>query len=65
MGIAAWGKDMIMDKGEREAFLDGMQEQVNQSGTANFVGEQAGVILGSLLVELEFKLEVLKKGILK
>lgn len=50
VGIAAWGKDMIMDEGEREAFLDGMQEQVNQSGTANFVGEQAGVMLGSLLV---------------
>lgn len=50
VGIAAWGKEMIMDQEEREAFLDGMQEQVNQSGTANFAGEQAGVMLGSLLV---------------
>ncbi|MCM3128054.1 hypothetical protein ACFQ3J_15600 [Paenibacillus provencensis] len=50
-----------MDKGEREAFLDGMQEQVNQSGTANFVGEQAGVMLGSILVELELNWKCSKR----
>ncbi|MFD2698987.1 WXG100 family type VII secretion target [Paenibacillus shunpengii] len=50
IGFAAWGKNMVMDEGEREAFLEGIQEEVNASGKANFVGEQAGVMLGSILV---------------
>lgn len=47
---AAWGKDMVIDEAKREAFLEGIQEEANASGKANFVGEQAGVMLSSFLV---------------
>ncbi|MEK5061877.1 hypothetical protein BK126_09885 [Paenibacillus sp. FSL H7-0326] len=50
IGFAAWGKNMVMDEGEREAFLKEIQMKANESGKANFVGEQAGVMLGSFLV---------------
>lgn len=39
-----------MDEGEREAFLKELQVKADESGKANFVGEQAGVMLGSFLV---------------
>ena len=50
IGFAAWGKNMVMDEGEREAFIKEIQVKADESGKANFVGEQAGVMLGSFLV---------------
>lgn len=50
IGFASWGKDMVLNEGEREAFLEEVQVKADASGKANFIGEQAGVMLGSFLV---------------
>lgn len=50
-GAVIWGKDMVMDEEKREAFWDGTQENIQESGGfPNYLGEQAAFILGSAAI---------------
>ncbi|MEK5061894.1 hypothetical protein BK126_09910 [Paenibacillus sp. FSL H7-0326] len=50
-GAVVWGKDMVMDDEKREAFWDGTQAKIQESGgVPNYLGEQAAVILGSAAI---------------
>ncbi|SDX43330.1 WXG100 family type VII secretion target [Paenibacillus sp. PDC88] len=50
-GAVVWGNDMVMDDEKREAFWDGTQAKIQESGGfPNYLGEQAAVVLGSAAI---------------